>query len=312
MPESTLPLVIKAAEERGLPAYLQEHKEQVRADLLKHGAILFRNFDLKTIADFEAASGLFSTELLEYVYRSSPRTEVGAKVFTATEYPPIATIPLHNENAFQRDWPMKIMFFCVTSPKTGGETTLGDCRKVTRRIRPEIFAEFSEKKVMYVRNYGSGIDLPWENVFQTKDKAVVETFCAKHDIAFEWNEDGGLRTRQVCQGVSRHPVTGETLWFNQAHLFHVSSLDAPTHEALLEIFTEEELPRNAYFGDGSKIDLSVLQEIREAYEGEVVRFPWEAGDFLLVDNMLTAHGRSPFTGDRKILVSMAQPRSTLL
>jgi alpha-ketoglutarate-dependent taurine dioxygenase len=37
-----------------------------------------------------------------------------------------------------------------------------------------------------------------------------------------------------------------------------------------------------------------------------VAFPWQKGDILMVDNMLAAHGREPFTGPRKIMVAMAE------
>ena len=39
---------------------------------------------------------------------------------------------------------------------------------------------------------------------------------------------------------------------------------------------------------------------------QAVAFPWERGDILMLDNMLVAHGRKPFTGPRKILVGMAE------
>jgi len=32
---------------------------------------------------------------------------------------------------------------------------------------------------------------------------------------------------------------------------------------------------------------------------------WRTGDVLLVDNVLLAHGRRPFTGDRRVLVAMS-------
>jgi len=34
---------------------------------------------------------------------------------------------------------------------------------------------------------------------------------------------------------------------------------------------------------------------------------WETGDLLLLDNMLMAHAREPFTGPRSVLVSLAMP-----
>ncbi len=50
-----------------------------------------------------------------------------------------------------------------------------------------------------------------------------------------------------------------------------------------------------------------MDHIRELYRQESVTFPWQEGDALLVDNVLVAHGRRPFSGPRKILVAMAEP-----
>lgn len=72
---------------------------------------------------------------------------------------------------------------------------------------------------------------------------------------------------------------------------------------------EEDFPNNTYYGTGEKIENEVLEEIRNAYAAETVTFKWKKGDVLLLDNMLTAHARSPFKGERRILVSMAEPYS---
>lgn len=37
-----------------------------------------------------------------------------------------------------------------------------------------------------------------------------------------------------------------------------------------------------------------------------VVFPWQTGDVLMLDNMLTAHAREPFQGPRKVVVAMAE------
>jgi hypothetical protein len=76
--------------------------------------------------------------------------------------------------------------------------------------------------------------------------------------------------------------------------------------ALLQEFGPYDLPSNTLFGDGSFIESDVMDEIREAYERETVMFPSQRGDLLVLDNMLVAHGRTPYEGPRQILVGMAQ------
>ncbi|MCQ4437955.1 TauD/TfdA family dioxygenase [Clostridioides difficile] len=41
-----------------------------------------------------------------------------------------------------------------------------------------------------------------------------------------------------------------------------------------------------------------LVAIYDAFDDEELAFPWQAGDVLVVDNMLVAHGRTPSRGAR--------------
>lgn len=160
---------------------------------------------------------------------------------------------------------------------------------------------------MYVRNYGAGIDLSWEEAFQTTDRAVVEAYCRQAPLAFEWRAGNRLRTRQIRHAVTQHPRTREMVWFNQAHLFHLTNLEPAVRQAMAETFSPDELPRNVYYGSGAPIEDDVLEEIRTVYQAASIRFPWQPGDVLLLDNVLIAHGRRSFTGARKIIVAMAEP-----
>ncbi|MDN5396863.1 MAG: TauD/TfdA family dioxygenase, partial [Chryseobacterium sp.] len=145
-------------------------------------------------------------------------------------------------------------------------------------------------------------------VFQTHDKNEVEAYCKANNILAEWTPNG-LRTKQINQATLVHPATNDKLWFNQAHLFHVSNLDSELREDLIAILGEDNLPRNTYFGDGSPIDPKVLDVIREVYDKTKISFDWQENDLLLLDNMLYTHGREPFEGKRKVLVGMAKEYS---
>ncbi|BAY99588.1 taurine catabolism dioxygenase TauD/TfdA [Tolypothrix tenuis PCC 7101] len=309
LPESRIPLVVKPAIAGvNLLEWAASNQEIIEALLLKHRALLFRNFNINTTALFNEFVKLTSSgQLLEYRDRSSPRHEVGDKIYTSTDYPAEQSIFLHNEGTYWLTWPLKIYFGCLIAAQQGGETPIADCRNIFGRIHPQIREKFIEKKVLYVRNYNDGFGLTWQTVFQTRDKFVVEEYCRKNNIEFEWKTGDRLRTRQLRQAVAKHPKTGELVWFNHATFFHISTLEPTLRNALLAEFKEEDLPNNTYYGDGSPIEPEVLAELRAAYQQEMVLFPWEAGDLLMLDNMSVAHGRSSFEGSRKVVVGMADP-----
>jgi alpha-ketoglutarate-dependent taurine dioxygenase len=302
-----LPLVLRPSIDGvDLVTWALSHRELVQAYLLKHGGLLFRNFKISSIEVFAQFVNATSSGPLPYRERSSPRTQINGNIYTSTDYPADQSIFLHNENSYQRTWPLKIFFFCAHPAAQDGETPIADCRKVFERIDPKIRQRFIEEGWMLVRNFGNGLSLTWQSVFQTEDKIAVEDYCRDAGIENEWRGDH-LRTKQVRRAVAQHPVTGEMVWFNHAAFFHVSTLEPSTRELLLSGLKEEDLPNNTYYGDGSPIESSVLEEIREAYRRETVSFVWQEGDILMLDNMLVAHGRNPYAGPRKILVAMAEP-----
>jgi alpha-ketoglutarate-dependent taurine dioxygenase len=306
-----LPLVIEpAGGELDLAAWAASRREPISRLLLAHAALLFRGFHLDGPEALERCVRALSGDALDYTFRSTPRRAVEGKIFTSTEYPRDQAIPMHNEMSYTRTWPRKIWFYSRTVAASGGETPLADSRRVFAAIPPAVRERFARSGVMYVRNYGGGIDLPWQEVFQTADRGAVAAYCREHGIELEWRGSDELCTRQVCQATATHPETGEDLWFNQAHLFHVSSLDPELAAMLTAERGPGGLPRNAYYGDGAPIDDAALAAIRAAYDCHQVVFPWQQGDVLLLDNMLVAHGRRPYSGSRSVVVGMAEAWST--
>lgn len=298
------------------PGTLDEARQGLNALALealeRSGGVLLRGFEPAGAEGFRRFAASFGHALLHYEFASTPRSKVDAGVYTSTEYPAHQTIPLHNEQAYTQHWPMKIWFYCDLPSETGGETPIADSRAIHRRLPAGLVDRFTAKGLMYVRNFGNGLDLPWQRVFNTEDRGEVERYCRQQGIAWEWKADGQLRTREVCQAVARHPRSGEAVWFNQAHLFHVSALEEVVRESLLDAVGEQDLPRNVYYGDGSPIEGSALEEIRGVLDDLELVFNWQRGDVLMLDNMLFAHGRKPYTGKRRVIVAMAEPHSSPL
>src|SRR5262249_45745273 len=148
--------------------------------------ILFRDFNIKSVPQFEAFVRALSSQLLDYTYRSTPRSEVSVNIFTSTDYPADQEIPLHNELSYASSWPRKIWFCCLKAAERGGETPLADSRKVYAHIRREIRDRFRQQGLRYIRVFGEGLDLHWHNAFQTTDRTAVEAQCRQAGIEFQW------------------------------------------------------------------------------------------------------------------------------
>jgi alpha-ketoglutarate-dependent taurine dioxygenase len=305
---ATLPLVVKPAVEGvSLVDWAAHHREFIEISCQRDGAVLFRNFHVSTAEEFERVIQAVSGKAMEYQERSSPRSSVSGNVYTSTDYPAEQSIFPHNEHSYAKNPPMKLYFGCLVPAQQGGQTPIADTRKIFRRISQRTRERFLEKKWMYVRNFGDGFGLPWQTVFRTTEKDEVERYCRDAGIECEWRDGNRLRTRQVRPAVIRHPRSGEMVWFNHATFFHISTLPSSIRDALLAEFKVEDLPNNTYYGDGSEIEPSVLDELRAAYLENLTTFEWERGDVIILDNMLTAHARRPFAGARKVIFGMAEP-----
>ncbi|WP_339511809.1 TauD/TfdA family dioxygenase [Pseudomonas sp. RL_15y_Pfl2_60] len=306
-PDHALPLVIEPSVSGvDLAAWAAGERESLESKLLQYGALLFRGFSVQSVEQFDQVIAALSPGALEYMFRASPRTRVGGNIYTSTDYPADQMIFPHNEHSYSPRFPLRLFFYCQTPSETGGETPIGSTRAVKARISPEIEARFREKGVLYVRNYGDGFGLPWQSVFQSEDRDEVESYCATVGIEVEWKANNRLRTRQRGPAVVRHPRTGEEVWFNHATFFHISTLPPAIRDSLQSNFTDLDLPTNTFYGDGEVIEPEVLESLRAAYLDSLVRFSWQQGDVLFIDNMLAVHGREPFTGKRAILTGMAE------
>ena len=302
----SLPLVYKPAVlGMDLSKWFSAHLSMIEQDLLDNGTILFRGFGVYGLDDFTEFVNVSLKETARYTEGATPRTSLGAGVYTATEFPRTQEIALHNELSYVSSPPKKLVFCCLTSPQEGGQTQIADIRKVAKRIDPAILEEFSARGGwMLRRNYGVGFGPTIEKAFETDDLAKIEQYCQEANIDFIKISEKCIRTEQIRPAMHFHPVTGVPVWFNHVAFWHHSSLCPKIRASMKQVLKIEEFPFSTCFADGSPIPDSTIQNIRQAYIDEQVMFDWQVGDVMLIDNWSVAHGRQPYSGARKVVVAM--------
>ncbi|MHC0433604.1 TauD/TfdA family dioxygenase [Streptomyces sp. O3] len=288
-------------------AWLTANRPAITAELHRSGAVLLRGLPVTDAAGFaDARDALIHTQA-GYKEKATPRTDFGAGVFSSTDLPAIQPIRLHNENSYTLDFPGVLLFGCVTAPEEGGATTVGDMRRALQLLPADLRERFARHGWLLVRHYSELAGLPWHQTFATQDKAVAEAYCRENVVGYEWLDEDTLRTTQRRSAVVTHPVTGEQSWFNHFAFWNNHTLDPDVREVLIETYGEDQLPFNTYLGDGSPLTEDEVAAINAVYDEVTVRETWQRGDVMLVDNILCAHGREAFRGDRKILVAMGEP-----
>ena len=293
--------------EEFIPWY-KENEGQIEENLKKHGALVFSQVGINSVDTFSNVTKEIGTDFMSYVDGFSPRTKLTSNVYTSTEYDKDFYITMHNELSYSSVWPKKLLFACVKTAVSGGETPLADCRKVLAALPKDLVEEFEAKGVRYIRNLhgGGGAGPSWQETYETEHKEEVEKFCNDHHIEYIWKPDGGLKLIQQGCSTYIHPETGEKVWFNQVDQFHPAHFEKEIYETLMMIYDndDEELPMYGCFGDGSKISEDMIHLVRKIVDDTSVSRPWNNGDFCLIDNVLVSHGRNPYEGERQVLVSM--------
>lgn len=334
-----LPLVVEARGDRSVDAlvgWLGSERALVRDQLLAHGAVLLRGYDVFDAPAFERVARAIDPDLKNEYLGTSPRNALTSHVFTASELPPFYPIPQHCEMSFTAHPPSKLFFCCLVEPAAGsGETPLADFRAVLRSLDPQLVKRFEEKGLRIVRNYsgpggGGRFDLwklkRWDEMFLTTDRAAVEAKCRAEGFDPIWTGSGGLRLVSTQPIVRRHPVTGEPAWHNHSTTFHISQAAGeyariyqlrPTlkHFALLQLSRAlealqrrkpaDERAMHCTWADGTEIPDADMEAVRDAVWKHLVVVPWKRGDVVAIDNFAVSHGRLPYAGPRNVAVAWA-------
>ena len=308
--DQVLPLLIEPAQPGvSLVDWMTAHKDEFELALVQHGGILLRGFSIETVEDFNRFMKCFNTDPLPYMFRSSPRAELDKSIkniYMSTSYPSDRSINMHNESSYSRVWGKKIVFCCLKQAEEGGETPIADSRRVLQSINPGLVEKFRQKGVKYWRNLVPDLGMPWQEVFQTEDVNVVEETCRKNKVDYKFITKDHLQIEWVKKAVYRHPLSGVETWFNHVSFFNKFSRYEELGMEPDDCLPDEYLTSDTFFGDGTPITYEEYAEIKRAYQKNMIVFPYRKGDIIFLDNMLAAHGRSPYKGDRIIATAILE------
>ncbi|MGY1643832.1 TauD/TfdA family dioxygenase [Geodermatophilus sp. SYSU D00703] len=301
------PPVLRVAAAGDAAGWATEHRDALRAVVAEHGAVMVRGLGLHGPIEVGAVLGRLTDGLVTERESFTPRRPYGEGLYSATAWPANQQMCMHSELSYAVEFPGLLLFACLVAPTAGGATPLADAAAVLDALPTELVDRFERQGWLLTRTYNDEIGASYAEAFGTDDRGAVEGYCRAAAIEFQWQPDGGLRTRQRRSAVVRHPVTGRRCWFNQVAFLNEWTLAPEIREYLVDVYGEDGLPFTTRFGNGEPIGADVVAQINEVYEAHTVREPWQAGDLLLVDNIRTAHAREPFEGPREVLVGMADP-----
>jgi alpha-ketoglutarate-dependent taurine dioxygenase len=311
--------------------WLEEKRKAIEDRIYKHGGILLRGFsNLKQASDFQRVLDVLCPYLLDYVGGSAPRKAVRGRIMTTSELPGNCSVPLHQEMAYTNNGPDRVAFFCEIPAPTGGETTIGDMRKVTQRIDPALIQRFKDHKGMRIRRNLAppdkvagrpGIPRAWTVAFGTDDRRKVDEIVKHSGWENKWLDDGSMELwQEIRPALCTHPRTGERVWYNQLHRFTPIGLlkraEQDGHEEMVQglkaaMAEAPHLLDQTFYGDGTPVADEDVVQIFDILTEETIPLQWQRGDVIILDNILVSHGRTRYSGDRKILTALIRtPEAT--
>jgi alpha-ketoglutarate-dependent taurine dioxygenase len=281
-----------------------EYRVALRAAVAQHGSILVRGLGLKDRSAVAAVFKELGNGLMSEKEAFASREHYGDGIYSSSTWPANQPMCMHHELSYLFEFPGIMLFACLGAPTSGGATAVADAPTVLDALPKELVERFEREGWMLTRSYNEDIGMSHGEAFGTEDKAAIESYCRDNNIEFEWQSDGGLRTRQRRRAVVQHPVTGQKCWFNQVAFLNQWTLEPEIREFLVEMYGVDGLPFNTCFGNGDPIGEDIVEVVNQVYEQNTMREPWQTGDLMLVDNVRTAHSREAFEGPREVLVAM--------
>lgn len=283
--------------------------------IVEHGGVVLRGFPLRETADFEVLVGRFPSYSAGYLGGSSPRRSLGRNVLESTNLAPEFRLGVHLEMAYMREFPPRIAFFARQVARCGGETIIGDFRRLSQLIPGPLRQKLQLHGIRNVRNYGPAAACepayldnpdkrPWNHGFFTDSRDEVERLAVGLGMSTVWHADGSLTVINQMDAFTTHPVTGQSLYRNNIHAggrLNYMGKHAESERALL---ATQPMPTGTFLGDGSSLDPEETALLLRLIDEVTISWVWSNGDTMILDNLQIAHGRNPYEGRRETQVAL--------
>lgn len=284
--------------------WVAEYRDALRAAVVEHGALLVRGLGLRDVSEIATVFRRLGSLMIEREAFAT-RQRYADGLYSSSKWPPSQPMCMHHELSYALEFPSLMLFACLTAPTSGGATPVADEMAILQALPKDLVERFEQLGWLLIRNYNDEIGATIAEAFGSDDSHAVESYCRTNAIKFEWQQGGALRTWQRRSAVVHHPHTGQRCWFNQVAFLNQWTIDREVRAYLVDVYGEDGLPFNTFFGNGDPISPDIVQLINDVYTANTVGEPWQPGDMLLVDNIRTAHAREGFEGSREVLVGMA-------
>lgn len=287
-----------------------DNKDEIRKELLKHGSIWFRGFDLmKSFSGHrEMYESLGLDPCLDPLHSSGLRKFASERdaIYEEVNKPSLRGhyIGLHCESTSKRTAAYAAFVCLQKATEGGGRFLVADGAAILAEMDTNLLKKLYKRKI---RISVSNLDIPpsFPGVIKDGIKDLVGAAVApKFDMDLEmiYEADGKPGRLQAIENaecpINRHPVTGKPVWFNNAHNHSRKLRDrrpcGVPEVGMTEVFYADTL---------EPLTLEDASEIKRASEKHITALAMEPGDVLLVDNYRSLHGRDVFQGDRFHAVS---------
>jgi hypothetical protein len=310
MPRCPLAIRASAKDNSQGAQYFAKNKDRIRKELLKHGAVWLRGFDLmKSFNGYrEMYEALGFDPCLDPLHSSGLRKFASERdaIYEEVNKPSLRGhyIGLHCESTTKRTAAYAAFVCFQKATEGGGRFLVADGAAILAELDTKLLQKLYDRKI---RISVSNLDLPPALPGMLKEgfKAVVDAAVApKFDMDLEMvfgadGKPGRLQAIETAESpINRHPVTGLPVWFNNAHN-HARKLRDRRPCGVPEVGMTE-----VFYADTLEpLSLEDCMEIKRASEKHITALSMEPGDVLLVDNYRALHGRDIFQGDRFHAVS---------